>query len=219
MAENSSNTAARKRRKPRQARSLERVNRILDVSEKMFVEKGYAATTTKAIASQAKVPIGSLYQFFPDKAAILQALAERYGDLFREQFQSFDTLEMTQFPLVDYVDRITDGVEQFFSEHPGFRAVFMEVQATIPEVDDAFDTELIQTLAKLLPKRNPSLNVEDYDAIAFVMVKAIGNLIWLSLGQSPDFRARLVKETKRLTLNYLQSYFSVESSEVGDSLK
>ena len=217
MVESSSNTAVRTRRKPRQARSLERVNRILDVAEEMFIEKGYAATTTKVIASQAKVPIGSLYQFFPDKAAILQALAERYSDLLEQYFQSFDTLEMAQLPLADYVDRFTDGIEQFFSEHPGFYAVFIELQAIIPEVDDAFDAKLIQRAAKLLPKRNPSLNVEDYEAIAYVLIKAMGNLMWLSLGQTPDFRKRLVKETKRLTFNYLQSYFSVESSEAEHS--
>lgn len=210
MAESSSKTAARTRRKPTQARSLERVNRILDVSEEMFVEKGYAATTTKAIAAQAKVPIGSLYQFFPDKEAILQALAERYSDLFQQHFQTFDNLEMTQIPLVDYVDRITDGAEQFFSDHPGYHAVFMEVQAKMPELNDADDARLIETFATLLPKRYPSLNVEDYEAIAFVLIKAMGNLMWLSLRQTPEFRQRLVKETKRLTLTYLQSYGSVK---------
>lgn len=209
MPESSSKTTARMRRKPRQARSLERVDRILDVAEKFFIEKGYGATTTKAIAAQAQVPIGSLYQFFPDKAAILQALAERYSDLLTLHFQSFDTQEMTQIPLADYVDLVTDGVEQFFSEHPGFRAIFMEVQATMPELDDAADAKLIQALVKFLPKRDPSLNAEDYQAIAFVLIKAMGNLLWLSLGQTPDFRQRLLIETKRLTLTYLQSYFSV----------
>ena len=211
MAESSSKTTTRTRRKPTQARSLERVNRILDVAEKMFVEKGYAATTTKAIAAQAKVPIGSLYQFFPDKEAILQTLAEGYSDELFSYFQSLDTPEMAQISLADYVDRMTDGVEQFFFQHPGYYAVFMEVQARMPEVDDADDARLIQTIAKLLPKRNPPLNAQDYQAIAFVMVKAMGNLMWISLGQAPDFRQRLVKETKLLTLNYLQSYFPDES--------
>lgn len=211
MVESSLKTAARTRRKPKQARSLERVNRILDVAEEIFVEKGYAAATTKAIAAKAKVPIGSLYQFFPDKEAILQALAERYSDLLFSYFQSFDTPEMAQISLGDYVDKVTDRVEQFFSQHPGYYAVFMEVQARMPEVNNADDARLIQTVAKFLPKRDASLNPEDYEAIAFVLIKAMGNLMWLSLGQTPDFRQRLVKESKRLTLIYLQSYFSVGS--------
>ena len=209
MAESSSKATPRKRRKPVQARSVERVNRILDVAEAMFIDQGYAAVTTKAIATQAKVPIGTLYQFFPDKEAILQALAERYSDLFFSYVQSLDTPEMAQISLADYVDRLTGVVENFFSQHPGHYAIFMEVQARMPEVNDADDDRLIQIIATLLPKRNPSLNAEDYQVIAFVMVKALGNLMWLSLGQSPDFSQRLIKETKRLTLNYLQSYFSL----------
>ena len=55
MTETSSEGLARKWRQPKQARSLKRVNRILAVAEEMFIEKGNAATTTKAIASQAEV--------------------------------------------------------------------------------------------------------------------------------------------------------------------
>ena len=85
MVEQAASAISRKWRKPKQARSLERVNRILDVAEVIFIEQGYAAATTKEIAAVAEVPIGTLYQFFPDKEAILQALAERYSDLLDQQ--------------------------------------------------------------------------------------------------------------------------------------
>lgn len=207
MADSSSKATPKMRRQPKQARSLERVSRILDVAEELFIEQGYASTTTKAIAKEAKVPIGSLYQFFPDKAAILQALAERYVDLMSQGLEAFGTLDMTQLPLSDYVDRFIDGIASFFAEYPGYHAIFMEVQAILPELDEAADTQLIQILTALLPKYNASLAAEDYEAIAFIMIKAIGNLLWLSLGQTQHFRPRLVIETKRLMLNYLQSYF------------
>ena len=207
MAASSPKNVTRRWRKPRQARSLARVNRILDVAETMFIEEGYGSTTTKAIAAQAKVPIGSLYQFFPDKAAILQALAERYSELLQQRFQAFDTDEMARCPLVEYVSIITEGVDQFFSDYPGYYAIFMEVQSVLPEVEDATDSELIQNMAKLFMKRDSSLKSEDYEAIAFVTVKAMGNLQWLSLGQPPRFRQRLVEEVKRLTFHYFQSYF------------
>jgi AcrR family transcriptional regulator len=50
------------------------------LAEELFAGEGYAATTTNAIAARAGVPIGSLYQFFPDKTSILQALALRYAE-------------------------------------------------------------------------------------------------------------------------------------------
>ena len=89
----------------------------------------------------------------------------------------------------------------------------MEVQGTIPEleeIDATTDAQLIQDLAISLAKRDASLEPGDYEAIAFVLVKAIGTLLWLSLSQEKTFRQRLVTETKRLTLKYLQSYFPAD---------
>ena len=205
------------RRKPRQARSQERVNRILDVAEGLFASQGYAATTTNAIATRAKVPIGSLYQFFPDKAAILQALALRYAEKLHQELAVADEAELAALSLSDYVNQLIDITDRFFSENPSYHAIFMEVQGTIrelEEIDEATDAQLIQDLASSLARRNAGLEPMDYDAIAFVLVKAIGTLLWLSLSQEQTFRQRLVEETKRFTLNYLQSYFPSNSMPV-----
>jgi AcrR family transcriptional regulator len=197
------------RRQPRQARSQERVSQILDVAEQMFIVGGYNATTTNAIAAQAKVSIGTLYQFFPDKAAIVQALAVRYMDQLHDRFATLDPDELSKLPLSDYVDRIIDVTNQFFTDYPGYHAIFMQVQGTIPElveIENAADAQLIRDLAISLSQYNSDLQTDDYEAIAFVLVKAIGTLLWLSLGQEKDFRQRLVAETKRFILSYLQSY-------------
>lgn len=201
------------RRKPRQARSQERVERILDTAEGLFIAEGYTATTTSAIASRAQVPIGSLYQFFPDKAAILQALAQRYGESLHQQLVALDEAELAALPLSAYVDQLIDTTDRFFTENPGYHAIFMEAQGTVRELEQieaSADAQLMQELARSLAKRDASLYSADYEAIAFVLVKAIGTLLWLSLSQEKQFRQRLVSETKRLTLNYLQSYFPAD---------
>lgn len=200
------------RRQPRQARSLERVKQILDVAEQMFVSEGYEATTTNAIAARAKVPIGSLYQFFPDKAAIVQALKMRYMELLHQRFTELHTAETTSLPLSTYVDRAIDAMAQFFTDHPGYYAIFMQVQGTMPEleaIEDAADVQFIQDLATFLSQYYSDLDPADYEAIAFVLVKAIWTLLWLSRSQEKIFQQRLVAETKRLTLSYLQSYFPI----------
>lgn len=209
MAEKSSKSAGM-RRQPRQARSQERVSQILDVAEQMFITEGYNATTTNAIASRAKVPIGSLYQFFPDKGAIVQALAIRYVDLLHQRFNALHTAETSDLPLSDYVERVINATEQFFNDYPGYHAIFMQVQGTIPEleaIESTADSQLIQDWAVILSQSYPGLEPADYEAIAFLLVKAIGTLLWLSLSQEKSFRQRLVAETKRLMLSYLQSYF------------
>lgn len=210
-------TATGMRRTPRQARSQERVKRILEVAEALFIAEGYTATTTNAIATQAQVPIGSLYQFFPDKAAILKALALGYTEQLYQRFAVLDSIELAKLPLSAYVDQLIDTTNQFFTERPGYHAIFMEVQGTLPEletIEAAADAQLIEDLARSLAQRYPNLETTDYEAIAFVLVKAIGTLLWLSLSQAQPFHQRLVTETKRIALNYLQSYFPSQSQTV-----
>jgi AcrR family transcriptional regulator len=209
------------RRQPRQVRSQERVNQILDVAEQLFIAEGYNATTTNAIAARAKVPIGSLYQFFPDKGAIVGALAVRYNDRLHHRFMALNPTEMANLPLSAYVDRIVDTTAQFFADYPGYHSIFMQVQGTIPELEEietAADAQLIADLAASLSRYHSGLTAAEYETIAFTIVKAIGTLLWLSLSQEQIFQQRLVRETKRLMQSYLQSYFST-SDVLDDNLR
>lgn len=72
--------SAEPRKLPRQQRSAETVERILTAAARIFDERGYRGTTTNHVAQQAGVSIGSLYQYFPNKDALLVALAERHVD-------------------------------------------------------------------------------------------------------------------------------------------
>jgi AcrR family transcriptional regulator len=71
-------TSASPRKAPRQERSRRTVERILDAAARIFHEQGYTAATTNDIADEAEVSIGSLYQYFPNKDAVLVALTRRH---------------------------------------------------------------------------------------------------------------------------------------------
>ena len=82
-----------KRRKPKQERSLKRYHHILDTAAQVFEDIGVESATTNFIADQADVSIGSLYQYFPNKEAILEGLVERYIDAYRTfNFEKFGIL-------------------------------------------------------------------------------------------------------------------------------
>ncbi|MCL6707452.1 TetR/AcrR family transcriptional regulator, partial [Pseudomonas sp. R2.Fl] len=53
--------------------------RLLDSAAAVFAETGYKAATMTEIAARAGAPIGSLYQFFPNKSVIADALVARYS--------------------------------------------------------------------------------------------------------------------------------------------
>ncbi|MGB5135488.1 MAG: TetR/AcrR family transcriptional regulator [Prochlorococcaceae cyanobacterium] len=199
------------RRQPRQARSQERVRRILEAAEALFQEEGVGATTTNAIAARAAVPIGSLYQFFPDKAAILRSLAQRYADRLHEQLVAFDQGEGKELPLEAYIARIVELTDRFFRDHPGYPAIFMDVQAGSPDliaIEEEADARLIAdwsgTLVARAATAGTDLSEEDGRLIATVLVKTIGNLLWLSATQAKAFRDRLVRETSELAIAYLR---------------
>ena len=68
------------RKQPRQVRAELTRERILTAAAHVFAEHGYAAGTTNRIAERARVSIGSLYQYFPNKDAILASLLVRHLD-------------------------------------------------------------------------------------------------------------------------------------------
>jgi AcrR family transcriptional regulator len=71
-------TLPRTRRTPVQRRSRERVERILGAAEQLVVSSGVEALTTRAVAERSEIPVGTLYQYFADRDAIISALIERH---------------------------------------------------------------------------------------------------------------------------------------------
>lgn len=73
------------RKAPRQARAKDTVERIVAAGRRVLIEEGYDAFSTNRVARAAGVSPGSLYQYFDDKAAILDLVLDRYWDTVAEQ--------------------------------------------------------------------------------------------------------------------------------------
>lgn len=71
---------AKPRKTPRQARSKATVDVLLDATARVLVADGYALASTNRIAAVAGVSIGSLYQYFPSKQALVTALRRRHAE-------------------------------------------------------------------------------------------------------------------------------------------
>src|SRR5262245_45888906 len=107
-------------RKPRQERGARRVDKILNAAALVFAKIGYERATTNAIALLARTSIGSLYQFFPNKEAILHALAGRYlADLRAVHDRMLDE-KAVGLPLSELYDRIISLLAEFHATHPAF---------------------------------------------------------------------------------------------------
>lgn len=129
-------TPARKRleprRKPRQARSQATVEVILAAAARVFARSGYAATTTNHVAAKAGVSIGSLYEYFPSKDAILVALTERHVDeAERELGHVLADLARTPRPLDDTIGLLVRTMVELHARDPGLHRVLFE-EAPLP---------------------------------------------------------------------------------------
>jgi AcrR family transcriptional regulator len=167
-------TERQMRRQPKQARSQQRVDHLLDVAAQLFEEVGYDAATTNAIAARAGVSIGSLYQFFPNKQAIMEALVERY----RAGMTALMTPE-TGTPVGVLLDRIIEGVAAFDRSHAGFRELFLTA-----DVATAIHRELVGRVDALIAVYFPALDAEMRRQGAAAGVAIVKGMMKLS--QPPD---------------------------------
>ncbi|MCB1702957.1 MAG: TetR/AcrR family transcriptional regulator [Pseudomonadales bacterium] len=85
-------------RKPSQRRSQQRVSLILEATAEVLRTRGIAEVTTNSIAEQASIPVSSIYQYFPNKEAILVALYSDYLQSIEEVMDEFETRARLEQP-------------------------------------------------------------------------------------------------------------------------
>jgi AcrR family transcriptional regulator len=194
------------RRQPKQKRSQERVERILDAAAIVFDEVGFEAATTHAIAARANTAVGSLYQFFPDKLAIFNALELRHV---KRVYVIWDKLlrpEVIQLPFADFIHTITIQFQKLFEQSTS-RIVFSQffTSPTIfKNIDASFTQEAIQFMAKLLKSRNPALTDKRTEILAEVSVHGINSLILHAIRSSQSRQQEIFQEIETLMKAYLK---------------
>lgn len=197
-------------RLPKQARSRERFDRILDAAAALFAEVGYEAVTADDIAARADTSVGGLYRFFPDKLAVFHALADRYFNQMQELFNTLHTEKTVHLPMEDYINQMIDVFDHFVAVNPGYRAVFAQsrlISTEMLSMDTAFNQAIVQQLADFFAIRNPLLETDQRNLIAIVSVEVGSVLEILSLTRDLGFRQQVLVETKKLLIAYLKQYF------------
>lgn len=194
------------RRQPQQKRSQERVEKILDAAAIVFNEVGFETATTHAIAARANTAIGSLYQFFPDKLAIFNALELRHVDRVYVIWDKLLRPEIIQLPFVDFVRTLRVQFQKLF-EQPTSKIVFMQffTSPTIfKNIDNSFTQEAIQFTAQLFRMRNPNLTSKRCHLLAEICVNGINTLILLALRSDEKHSQEIFMEIEAILRAYLE---------------
>jgi AcrR family transcriptional regulator len=107
---------------PVQARSTARVNALLDAASATMHDHGYEQLTTAMVAERAGASIGTVYRYFPDRIAVLQAVASRNLERVRITLNAALAGKNPQ-SLTDAVDVVVDTLVEMFRTEKGFRSL------------------------------------------------------------------------------------------------
>nr|WP_145720534.1 TetR/AcrR family transcriptional regulator [Mesorhizobium tianshanense] len=111
------------RKQPRQARSIATVEAIIEAGAHILSELGWAGFTTNKVAEVAGVSIGSLYQYFPDKLALVEAIRRRHFD---HVLLVISEAAAEEKPLKQFARELVRGMIAAHSIHPMLHQVLLD---------------------------------------------------------------------------------------------
>jgi AcrR family transcriptional regulator len=180
---------------------------LLDAADRVFEDLGYHAATTNAIAAEAKVSPATLYQFFPNKEAIADALEIRYAIDLAKKVRAIDIEEFASAPLEEAVRRVTGIVIDFHRKHPAFRTLHTDA----PLSKDALEQKhllartFIEHLSEVLVTRNPKLDKQVALWSAEIVLTAVRGFVPPLTGRKTSTRSRTIDSLNQMLVGYLES--------------
>jgi AcrR family transcriptional regulator len=180
---------------------------MLDACAELVDEVGYEALSTTLLAERAGVAIGSVYQFFPDKRAIVQALTLRNLDAYLQRLS--DRLADQSFG--HWWEGVDAGIDEYIAMHravPGFRTLHfgdvVDVHLLDPERDN--NTIIAERLAGLLVDHFGAAAGPRLDFALAIAVEAADALIKLAFRRDPEGDQAVLAEAKALIREYLHRH-------------
>jgi AcrR family transcriptional regulator len=207
--------AAPPRRAPVQMRSQQTVQRVLDAAGVLLQQISLEEITTTRIAAEAGLSIGALYRFFPDKQAIIDAIAVRHIEQFKAELEStvMKTIErefanLATFNPAIVLDSVVDAYVVYLDAHPDFRTISFgrHISAATKEREASPDVGLPAILKNFMLQRLGIENSPELDVRLRVVSEAGERLIAYAYEQQTrEERDRLIAEMKRMLSGYLFS--------------
>lgn len=193
------------RKAPRQRRSRETVEVILAATARVLASDGYARASTNRIAEVAGVSVGSIYQYFPNKDALVLAVAEEHAaEMTRLLVQIADTV--AEGDLGAAIRRFVEGMIAAHAIDPALhRALVQQVlHLGVDALHEAQEQVRALVVGLLAPYRE-RLGVADLEIAAFVLVATVESVIHSAVFEKPELLARpaFADELTRIVTRYL----------------
>jgi AcrR family transcriptional regulator len=195
-----------RRNRPHQARSRATVEIILDATVRIFENEGAEAATTSRIAEVAGVSVGTLYQYFGSRDAVLDALQDREFERATSMMQN--VLANPDGASHQTIARsVVEGLLGLYRAAPALHRVLAVegLRVTPAERVQAFDARIVGGIKAFLVNAGPRIRRSDVDAAAFVVYQSVrAAMLAYLIEQPPGVNERaLVDELTDLVVRYL----------------
>jgi AcrR family transcriptional regulator len=194
------------RKKPRQDRSVATVDAILDATARVLTTTGYDRASTNRVAMAAGVSVGSLYQYFPSKEALVAALATRHNAKMAALVRA-KLAELAPAPMHVAVRAMIDAMFAAHAVDPKLHKVLIEEVPRIGQLENllAVQRETEALVAALLETRKGELRRAHAETMAFVLVHVVEAVTHASViaEHEPARARRVADELADMVLRYL----------------
>jgi AcrR family transcriptional regulator len=199
--------AVRPRKQASQERSRATIDAILAATARVLVKHGYDQASTNRVAEAAGVSIGSLYQYFPSKEALVAAVIERHmSDMAALAEASF--VRLAALPMRQAVRELVTLMIEVHRLEPKLHRVLFE---QIPRVGglerlESLDERSTPLVKMYLEAHRDEIDVPDIDLAAFMTVSCVESMTHLAVLRRPELLAdpRFVDEVAGMVVRYLE---------------
>lgn len=182
---------------------------ILEATARVLVSRGWAGTTTNHVAAKAGVSVGTLYEYFPSKEALVTALVSRHLDEAEQRLSNLAGTLIEQTPTLEsLVSSIVEAMIDLHAATPKLHRVLFEevphtqaVRSRVKELERVHATALAMLLPQLAPVNQPELVAQ----VIVELLEALTHRWVITPSAEPLPRPQMQAELERLVISYVRS--------------
>lgn len=195
------------RKAPRQQRSIATVEAIVQAMTRVLIKDGYEGASTNRVAKEAGVSVGSLYQYFPSKEALVLAVMEQHANSMTERMQA-RMMELAGASIEDAARELTHLFIANHQQNPKLHRVLIEQVPKVGALQKLRELNRLyeQMLISYMEFHRETLEVKDLATAAYVIVQTTEALCHDAVCHRQDLidNGKLEDQIVRFVLGYVK---------------
>ncbi len=194
------------RTQPVQQRAQKRRNQILEVTAELLEEVGQYDLTTILVAKRAGMSVGTLYHYFPNKYAIMYALAEQWVGEMDIALQELESEAIESLSLKRFVERCVDRMRLVYINQRGLLPLVQAMYGVpeLVELDLIHDELIIASMARMFERMDIASKPAELRRLGRAYLEITHSLLVVVVNQSPQDGDKTLGDLKYLSLSLLE---------------